>query len=210
MAGKFQKLAIIAVLALFLLPMAGLAAEKPAPATKPAPAMKPAPAAKKPAVSAVETPAPAAEKPAFYKTGDTIDDFTMKPLKGDDLSFKKDILGKKDATLLMFMTTVCSACQGEIAAVDKLTRKYGEKMAIYAVAVDMRGEATVGPYAAGNDFKVTYILDPKFTLPRLFNLSYTPSVVMIDKTGKIVFMKGGYAPGDEEMLQEKVLELVRK
>jgi len=182
MAGKWCSIALAMLLVIAVSPLVALAADPPA----------------------------AEEKPTVYKLGDKVADFKMQGLKGSEISLEKDVLGKKAANVFIFMTTVCSACQSEVAAVSQLTRKYGDKMEIYAVAVDMRGEATVAPYAEGNDFKVTYILDPKFSIPRLFNLSYTPSVVILDKTGKVQYLKGGYSPGDEGVIQEKVLEMVRK
>ncbi|MCL5884777.1 MAG: TlpA family protein disulfide reductase [Deltaproteobacteria bacterium] len=149
-------------------------------------------------------------KPKPLDVGDAVSDFSLPGLDGKSVSFYKDIKGKKDLAVIMFMTTACSACQGEIAAINDMLGKLGEKVGLYAVAVDIRGVDTVKPYAETYRYKATYLLDPKFSLPRAFGFSYTPSVAMIDKGGKLLFKKGGYAPGDEDMLQEKIMSYLKK
>lgn len=150
-----------------------------------------------------------AEKPKIPGIGDPAPNFELPGLDGKVVSFSKDIKGKKPLAIIVFMTTACSACQSEIAAINELMGRYGSKVTMYSVAVDIRGAANVKPYSEMYNYKTTYLLDPKFTVPRLFGFNYTPSVVMIDKSGKVVFMKGGYAPGDEEILQEKIVAVLK-
>ncbi len=164
-----------------------------------------------PAAPAPAAPAPAAaEKPKPPEVGDAVADFTLVGLDGKSVNFADDIKGKKAVTVLVFMTTACSACQAEIKALSDMMSKFGEKVGVYAISVDIRGADTVKPYSETYNYKVTYLLDPKFSLPRSFGFSYTPSVAMIDKSGKLILKKGGYNPGDEELLQEKVMEFAKK
>jgi len=142
--------------------------------------------------------------------GDMVPDFTLKTLDGKEISFSKDIKGKHDVTFIIFMTTSCSACQAEVSAVNDIVQKYGDKVGLYCIAVDLRGAETVKPYADTYKYMATYLLDPKFSVPRMFGFAYTPSVILVDKEGRIVFKKGGYMPGDEDMLAEKVYEMVNK
>lgn len=152
----------------------------------------------------------AAAKPKIPGVGDKVPEFSLPNLGGGDVSFEKDIKGKHEATAIIFMTSACSACQAEVSAMNDIKGKFKEKLGIYAVAVDIRGADTVKPYTETYKYDATFLLDPKFTAPRLFGFSYTPSIVLADKAGKIVFKKGGYTPGDEDMIVEKVAEIVKK
>ena len=154
-----------------------------------------------------------AAKPEEVKVvavGDKVPDLKLPGIDGKEISFDKDILGKHEVTFITFMTTACSACQAEVAAVSDIVSKYKEKVGLYAIAVDIRGAEPVKQYVATYKYNATYLLDPKFTTPRLFGFSYTPSVILADKAGKVLYMKGGYGPGDDEMLAEKVVEIVKK
>jgi len=161
----------------------------------------------KPAEAAAK-PAEAAVKP--LDVGDQVTDFELPGLDGKAISFAKDIKGKNTVGFVIFMTSACSACQAEVAAINEIKAKYKDQVGIYCVAVDIRGADSVKPYADTYKYEATYLLDPKFTLPRKFGFTFTPSVLLIDKEGKILFKKGGYSPGDEDLLQEKVVSMLKK
>jgi peroxiredoxin len=137
------------------------------------------------------------------RVGDQVPEFSLSGLDGRPVSFRKDIRGKAPITVIFFMTTACSACFEEIREIHDFASKYPGKVEAWAVAVDLRGAQTVGPYQQSNRFRVKYLLDPKFTLPRVFGFHYTPSLVVVDADGVILHKKGGYAPN------ERVSEVLR-
>ncbi len=171
---------------------------------------KPAEEAAKPAEAAAKPAEAAQAKPKPLDVGDQVPDFELPGLDGKMISFAKDIKGKNSVGFIIFMTSACSACQAEVAAIDAIKGKYKDQVGTYCVAVDIRGADTVKPYADTYKYDAMYLLDPKFSLPRSFGFSFTPSVLLIDKSGKILYKKGGYAPGDEDLLQEKVVALLKK
>jgi peroxiredoxin len=150
---------------------------------------------------AVVSRAPAAESAA--RVGQPVPEFTLPGLDGQPVSFRKDIRGKAPLTVIFFMTTACSACYEEIREINEFSAKHPGKLEAWAVAVDLRGAQTVGPYQQSNRFRMKYLLDPKFTLPRVFGFNYTPSLVVADANGVILHKKGGYAPN------ERVSEILR-
>lgn len=156
---------------------------------------------------AADAPAPKA-KPV--EVGDKMVDFELKTLDGKEMSFSKDILGKNEATVLVFMNTNCASCLSEMDAMTNIVLKYGAKVGFFAIAVDMRGADTVGPYSKKNNFKATYLLDPEFTLAPKVGLTYTPSLVIVDKAGVVQFKKGGHKPGDLELVGDEVVKVVKK
>ena len=156
------------------------AADAAAPAATPA---APAAAKKKP------------KKPLKYKAGAAVKDFKLKDgITKAEISFENDIKGKAKVTALTFMTTACSACQAEIKLLSDLADKYGDDLAVWSVIVDVNGEKTVPAYDEKYGLNVRYLLDPDFSIPNKFGFTYTPSLAIMDKTGKVIYLKGGYSP----------------
>ena len=62
---------------------------------------------------------------------------------------------------------------------------------------------TVIPYQKTNRFRVRYLIDPKFSLPRTFGFNYTPSLALVDAGGVLLHKKGGYSPN------ERISDLLR-
>lgn len=149
----------------------------------------------------IASPALSAERP--IGVGQPVPEFSLPGLDGQPVSFVRDIRGKAPLTVLLFMTTACSACFDELKEIHEFASKHPGKVDAWAVAVDLRGAQTVGPYQQSNRFRVRYLLDPKFSLPRVFGFHYTPSLVVVDAGGVILDKKGGYAPN------ERVSEILR-
>ena len=128
--------------------------------------------------------------------GQRVPDFSLPGIDGAQVSFERDIRGKAPLTLLFFMTTACSACFDELKEINEFIAKNPGKVDVWCVAVDLRGAQTVAPFQQANRFKVKYLIDPKFTLPRAFGFSYTPSLAVLDAKGLLMHKKGGYSPNE--------------
>lgn len=152
-------------------------------------------------LAAAASPAWSAERP--IEVGQPVPEFSLSGLDGGPVSFHRDIRGKAPVTVIFFMTTACSACYEEIREIHEFVSKHPGRVEAWAVAVDLRGAQTVGPYQQSNRFRVKYLLDPKFSLPRVFGFHYTPSLAVVDAKGVLLHKKGGYAPN------ERVSELLR-
>ena len=142
--------------------------------------------------------------PKSLKVGDDCIDFSLKNgLTKEDVSFFRDIIGKHEITAILFMTTTCSACKAEMALLHNIASK-NDGFKLYAVCVDMEGELTIPAYHEEYGFKATYMLDPDFTIPSKFGFIYTPGLVLLDKEGKIILLKGGFAPKKKYDFIEKI------
>ncbi len=161
-----------------------------------------------PASFAAEEKAAPAEAPKIPGVGDMAPAFSLPSLDGKTVT-TKDIAGGKPVSVVIFMSTACSACQTEIAAVDQILSKYGDKVDMFLIAVDARGAETVKPFSDTFKYKATYLLDTKFTVPRMFGFSATPSVIVLDKAGKILLKKAGYQVGDAEEIQEAAIKFTK-
>ncbi len=137
------------------------------------------------------------------EVGQAVPEFSLSGLDGSPVSFRNSIRGKAPLSILFFMTTACSACFEEIEEIDSFVGKNPGKVDVWCVAVDLRGIQTVAPYAKANRFRVKYLVDPKFSLPRTFGFNYTPSLAILDSRGIVLHKKGGYSPS------ERVSDLIR-
>lgn len=146
---------------------------------------------------------PARALDSGIEVGQKVPEFSLPGINGAPVSFERSIRGKAPLTLLFFMTTACSACFEELKELDDYVRRNPGKVEVWCVAVDLRGAKTVEPYQKANNFRVKYLIDPKFSLPRIFGFNYTPSLAVVDRQGVVLHKKGGYSP------TESLSELIR-
>lgn len=136
----------------------------------------------------------AQEAPKVLAVGDKAAGFTLADgLTGNPVSLEKDFLGKSKLLAISFMNTACSACNAEIRLLSQMADKY-QDLKVVAMAVDSRGEAMVKTYNEANKFNVSYVLDPEYTQPPKYGFNYTPAMILVDKAGTIVMIKGGFHP----------------
>ncbi len=141
--------------------------------------------------------------------GDTLpDDFTVTGLDGS--SVKLNSAGRKPYTIYQFMTTACSACYSELVALLKLQREIGkDKLEIVPISVDMAGAVAINKYEGKHKFGLRYFLDGDFNLPPRLGFPYTPSIFMVDSSGKVVYKKGGFSKVDWAATAEKIKAIVK-
>lgn len=105
-----------------------------------------------------------------------------------------------------YMQTSCAACRKELMALKDLQAKYPE-LKVVAISVDSGNPARVKRYQEHFGFEFAFLHDPDFKTPELFGFSFTPALVLVGKDGKIALLKGGFRPGDEVELDQKILQL---
>jgi thiol-disulfide isomerase/thioredoxin len=141
--------------------------------------------------------------------GNMAPDFTLPDgLTGEEKQLTADIVGQADLVALAFMNTTCSACQAEVSLLSKLADQHEGKLKVYMIAVDVRGEKLVKSYSEHYKYNVEYLLDPRFTIPPVYGFNYTPALVVLDKSGKVVYKKGGYSPKDADSLIQAIQDLL--
>lgn len=137
--------------------------------------------------------APAAEEAApVAKVGDMAPALKLKDaVTGENTDVNKALKGKM--SLVVFMNTGCSSCLAEMMELNKAFGK-NDKVQLVAIAVDKRGEDAVKVFWESYQIKASYFVDPGFAVPPMFGFEYTPAMILLDGSGKIVYMKGGYNP----------------
>ena len=137
-----------------------------------------------------EADAPA--EPATLKVGDTLtDDLKVGTVDGKTVTLKS--VAASPYSIFQFMTTACSGCQTELHKLLELQMDVGkDKLAIYPILLDMIGADAAKAYEAKNKYGLVYLLDQNFNIPPRFGFSYTPSFFVVDSTGKVLLLKGGF------------------
>jgi peroxiredoxin len=142
--------------------------------------------------------------------GKPFENFTLKNgLTGVDVNFESQIKGKAKLTAIIFANSSCGACRKEMSTLSNLSAK-NKDVVTYVILVDMNGEEIIGAFSKRFDFDVTYLLDPDFTVPPTYGFYFTPSLLIVDEKGVIVYKKGGYnIKKDEEVVTQKIQDLLK-
>jgi len=130
--------------------------------------------------------------------GDLLPEFSVTMLSGKTVTSAE--LAKANKTFLItFIQTACSACKGEIIGLNKLVKDSKSKIFVLPVAVDMRsGKDFLENYKSENAVDFDFGVDPKFSIPLNFGISFTPATVVI-KDGKVFKIYRGF---DDDIAKE--------
>lgn len=141
--------------------------------------------------------------------GATATDFTARAVDGKTVRLST-YLGKQ-AILLNFWQTWCEPCVAEFPHLRKMYEANKDKgFIILGVAMDgPETVANVSAFAARNQLNFPVLLDEDSHVAAVYNPKKSaPLSVLIDKTGKIVVIREGYNPGDEEYLAREVAQVL--
>ena len=142
---------------------------------------------------------------AVYEIGDTIEDFTLVDLDGQEVSLY-DLSGQ--VILLNFFTTWCPGCNEEAAHLQNMWETYQDQD-VTVLAVDFQEPAAlVQGWALAND--VTYLiwLAPDWSLLPLFTENGgIPYNTVLDRTMVLRYSQQGFdLEGITELLEEVLAE----
>jgi len=137
--------------------------------------------------------------------GDALPDLRLANVSNDQVEDVAAVFAGSVGAI-SYMQTSCAACRKELMALKDLQAKY-PSLKIAAISVDSGNPARVKRYQEHFDFEFPFFHDPDFKTPDLFGFSFTPALVLVGRDGKIALLKGGYRPGDEVELEQKILAL---
>lgn len=138
---------------------------------------------------------PPAEKPYGSEVGKYLKEFSLKnPLDGKTYTLAEIAKDGKDSVLI-FMQTACSLCLAEIREFERSKDRLEGNLNVFLVAVDI-DPGRIKPYVEGNNIDFPLIHDGDATLLEGLKFNSTPSLVVVDKTGKIKIKKTGFDAGE--------------
>jgi peroxiredoxin len=142
---------------------------------------------------------------ASVAAGSSASDFTARDTEGKNLKLST-YLGK-EVVLLNFCATWCEPCVAEFPHLRKMYEANKAKgFVILAVAMDgPETVANVPAFAKRNQLNFPMLTDEDSRIASLYNPKKSaPLSVLIDRSGKVMSIREGYNPGDEEFLAKDV------
>jgi peroxiredoxin len=135
--------------------------------------------------------------------------FSLKDLNGRRVALD-DLLGK-GPVLIDFWATWCKPCIKELPHLHDMYLTYRDRgFQVVAISEDSpRSLSKVKSFVAGNRYEFLVLLDENGTVQRKFNFRALPYTVLLDRDGRVVHSRMGYRPGDEKVLEEKLVALLQ-
>jgi peroxiredoxin len=148
---------------------------------------------------------------AVPAAGQRAPDFTLKDLSGQAWRLSGSFPGK--VVLLDFWATWCVPCVKELPHLQRLQDLYGEKgLQVLTISIDGPDRlAGVSAFVARYGFTFPVLLDTESQVVSVYNPSLVlPHSVLVDRKGVIRYVHQGYSPGDERLLEEKIVALLEE
>ncbi len=136
--------------------------------------------------------------------------FVLENLDGDYVELNQEI--GEGPVLLSFWATWCKPCIEELTEFKKLYRDYKDKgFKLLAISTDdERTVAKVKPYVKSKNYDFPVLYDTSGDVARIYYARAVPFTVLIDKQGAIVYSHMGYMRGDEQVIKNKVKEMLEQ
>ena len=115
--------------------------------------------------------------------------------------------------IISYWSIACKPCIQELNAINDSLAEWREEADLTVVAVsvdDARLKASAKAIASSRGWEFVCVYDENQELKRAMNVSLTPQSFVVDAEGNIVESHSGYAPGSEQLLFDKIVQLKKK
>lgn len=136
-------------------------------------------------------------------------DFYLNDIQNTPKSFE-DVKGDQ-LTLFDFWATWCKPCQKAIPELNKIYNEY-KTQGVHVVGINCDGPrsiAKVAPMTKSLQIQYPVLLDINSDLMNNLNLTNFPTLIAVNKKGKVVYIHEGFALGDEVEIKETIDELLK-
>jgi len=136
-------------------------------------------------------------------------DFSAKTVKGQTYILSK---AAKSVKVINFWATWCVPCMSEMNELSKLNGEFkSQGVEFLSISIDdAKSSGKVPGFANARKWPMTILLDPDKSVYAALQASTTPTTVVIDQNGQIIFRHTGYSKGDEVELKKVIVEALGK
>ena len=145
---------------------------------------------------------------SFVLSQDKLPDTFLKNIDNKKVNIYDFISG--GPTLINFWFLACEPCKKEMKYLDDFNKKYAESgFQVVSINTDgSRALSSVEPYVDSKKYSFKVLSDPRSKYQRKLKGASCPFTVMIDHKGNIISRHVGYNAGDEEKMEEEIIELI--
>lgn len=145
---------------------------------------------------------------AFAREKKTAHNFILKNLQGQQVELEK--LYGVGPIYISFWATWCKPCVEELLIMQKLYERHkDEGFLLLAINEDKaKGLSKVKSFVKGKKFTFPVLLDPDGDVSRKYRVFALPYSVLLNSQGEVVYTGYGFKPGDESIIEEKIMNLL--
>ncbi|MEM6261775.1 MAG: TlpA disulfide reductase family protein [Bacteroidota bacterium] len=137
---------------------------------------------------------------------------TIKTLEGSTFN-TSDISNDGKPIVISFWATWCKPCIRELNAIQEEYEDWQEETGVKLIAIsidDVRNVHRVAPFVNGRGWEYEVYLDENSDFRRAMNVNNVPHTFVLNGNLEVVEQHNSYAPGDEEDLYDKLVEMAEK
>lgn len=145
--------------------------------------------------------------PAYpeIKTNDTAPRINLRDMD-NKLVFVSDEL-KEKPVLISFFFTGCLPCKKELPELENLYSRYARRVGMYLISTDAEGSETVRPYISRMKITIPVLIDKYSDVAKLYGIDKYPSMLLIGKNSKVIFVSYGYSEQNIIKLEEALKKI---
>ncbi len=136
---------------------------------------------------------------------------TIEDIQGNRISTTTFTNGGKPI-IVSFWATWCKPCLNELKAIEEVYEDWREETGVKLIAIsidDSRSASRVRSFVLSSAWEYEVYLDQNGDFKRAMNVVNIPHTFLLDGQGNVVYQHTSYAPGDEDDLYEKILEITQ-
>ena len=143
--------------------------------------------------------------PAALKVGDTFPDLATFHLEG---KLPDALKGK--VVIVDFWASWCQPCKDSFPAMNELQKKYGDKGLVIIAINEDEAKSDMQDFLKDNAAVFTIVRDAKQKLVGEAGIQTMPSSFVLDDTGKVRFIHGGFHGAETRKEYEQQIESLQK
>jgi cytochrome c biogenesis protein CcmG, thiol:disulfide interchange protein DsbE len=133
-----------------------------------------------------------------------VHDFTLRNTENRAIHYS-ELRGEK-LTVIDFWATWCQPCIRSLPKLVELSKEYSvEGVNFIGISIDgPRNQSKVKPFASSLGISYPILMDSSGELMGELNITSVPTLLVVDRNDRIVYMHEGFTAGDEETIREEL------